>query len=276
MTDKTIDESILYPNSSSEGGFLAEGEPLQGVIDKDATTLKDLGVTHKQIADRLEYVIGRALRIIHMRVFENDDLDYFKEVHNGIDVDGIHVTWTSWMGYQGCPWGCASRKNKGRDNFALSDTDFRMSKDGVVITPSKLLVHLIRSHWFFEGHTKYRLDPADAVKVLGVCPGVDYTPVYDSEWLWSVSSAVYDSETDVNEIIKEYCFRDKEIYDNGTPITLEGHPDVVVRLLGDRMLIVFGGRKNIRGAFVIGGLRLNRINPGISVYHKYENHYVRE
>lgn len=50
-------EEQLKPGRSSQQGFLGEHERLTDVIREDAATLERLGVTHEELADRLEYVV---------------------------------------------------------------------------------------------------------------------------------------------------------------------------------------------------------------------------
>ena len=56
-------EKRMQKGALSETGFLNSGERLKDVIEKDEQTLQRHGITHKQIADRIESMIGKANRL---------------------------------------------------------------------------------------------------------------------------------------------------------------------------------------------------------------------
>lgn len=142
-------EVRCYPGCSSIEGFLRRDEKLQDVINQDEETLKRLNVTYERIADRLQEIQEKAIK----------QWNDFKDVN----VEDLKVKCTGYLGYQDCPWGC-----KGRD--ALSDHDFTIINPAVnqAIFCSQLHPHLIRKHKFFEGHTKYRVDPEIAIRILNI------------------------------------------------------------------------------------------------------------
>lgn len=56
-SQQTINLSVehnMYPGGASRSGFLASGEKLQEIIQKDEETLSRLGVTPEEIITRLE------------------------------------------------------------------------------------------------------------------------------------------------------------------------------------------------------------------------------
>lgn len=132
-------EERLRPNQSSAGGFLGFDENLRDVINEDAQTLQDLGITYVQLADTLEYIVTHP----------DDD-------------HGFMVSTKTYKGHQEDPF---------QDDSTVppySHMDFTITnKYGDSITFSGLLITLIRDYQFFEGKdVPYRLDPADAVRVL--------------------------------------------------------------------------------------------------------------
>jgi len=140
----------MKPGKLSRGGFLGENEKLNEVLKEDNETVKRLGVTHEQIASRIEYfinVIGYPSR-------------------EGKLIDGKYlVGGIAWRGGQKCPWGDAGSMmpHSSRDLFV------RNQELGKQIDFPGGIVHLIREHKFYEGkQSPYRVDPEEAVRVLDI------------------------------------------------------------------------------------------------------------
>lgn len=151
-------EKVMYPGGCSTEGFLAKGEKLYDVFQKDDETLKRLGITYDQIADKLE------------EIAENVTLT---TVHLG----DLIINCACFFGHQECPFGCTEElKEIGKDihdpvlTKTMSSTDFTITHQntGETLFFSGLHAHLIRDHHFFEGNTKYRLDPERAIQILGI------------------------------------------------------------------------------------------------------------
>jgi len=273
---KAFDESVLHPGVRSQEGFLLEWESLREVMTRDEAALKELGITHKQVADRLRYVMGRASHLCWE--IQDDVDDIWKRIDRGFTVGGVKVTWRSWCGYQNCPFGCADDMEcaygiqfpKERHREALSDTDYTMSNAQGSLFVSELLPHLIEHHHFFEGGTKYRVDPAICVKVLDIKPGIDYTPRHAKQAIWSCSHAASGPNMNLEKEFVGYL-EEKDTYENGTIIDL-GRKGVTARQKGDNLLIVADGP--IDGKFVIDGLPVNDFHSGFAFYTKTEFDYV--
>ncbi len=56
-------EKRMQKGALSQSGFLGADERLRSIIDQDNQILRELGVTHKQIGDRLECLVGKARRL---------------------------------------------------------------------------------------------------------------------------------------------------------------------------------------------------------------------
>lgn len=142
-----IEEDLLKPGRLSQAGFLGEDERLIEVIAADEVTLKKLGITFEQVADRIEYFI----------IAVNYPTNKPKI------VDSIYeVTGTSWRGMQECPWG-------DRGEYSNMDFQIKNTKTGESILFPGLIVHLIRKHHFFEGKkSSYRVEPKRVIEVLGI------------------------------------------------------------------------------------------------------------
>jgi hypothetical protein len=160
--------SGLFPGGSSTSGFLAEGERLEDVVERDRQTLRSLGVTHEQVADRLELVLGRAER--------RADL-----VQRGRIVPPwlpwLEVESRAYLGFQSCPF------DGSKQPWAHMDFVLRDHERGLAIALPGLLPHLVREHAFFEGSVQYRTDPARLVDLLRIHEG-DETPTWRTECRW--------------------------------------------------------------------------------------------
>jgi hypothetical protein len=153
-------------------------------------------LTYKQFADRLETLTQKAK--YKCRGLKK----YWDVVKKGITVEEIYkVSWDSYMGYQHCEL-CTDRS-------AASDTDYTITnaKTNKSVFFSHLHLHLIREHSFFEGHTKYRLDPLLCSKVLNIKPNVDYSPDYKSQEFWlQDGGCMIGSCKTIEDYYKEHIF----------------------------------------------------------------------
>lgn len=172
-------EEKMRPGKSSRAGFLGPDESLREVIEGDLATLNKLGITPKQIADRLETIIGKALRLRDLKTRTSELSNYFV-------VEGkFSVNMQGYLGMQECPFrDIGDMCGSGSRDYEIYNED----TDEQIFFPA-LIIHLIRDHHFFEGNTMYRLDPAKAVNVLEIEPGVDYTPQFTSEFVWRQGSS---------------------------------------------------------------------------------------
>ena len=176
-------EFRMRPGNWSEGGFLGPHERLMEVIREDDETLKRIGVTHEQIADKIEELVkaGREWYGIVGRVLIKlgDELEDWIEGFRGLRlgpsdipfvVGNFSITVKRYRGYQLCPWA------KDHDHLCTvgsgpryGDTDFVITNNrtGEELRGPGLIVHLIRDHHFFEGkQSPYRVDPEKAARVF--------------------------------------------------------------------------------------------------------------
>ena len=142
-------EARLRPNQSSMVGFLGQNESLKEVIHQDAETLRRLGLTNEQVADKLEYLVT-----------------------NPRDAHGFKVEARTYRGWQEDPF------QEGWNMPPHSNADFTVTNSaGEAVSFPGLVIKLIRDYQFFEGkRTSYRLDPEEAVRVLQIKPGKEYKP----------------------------------------------------------------------------------------------------
>lgn len=149
-------EKVMQPRASSTAGFLVPGENLYTIYKTDHDTLERLGVTYDQIATKLEEV---------MNACKDNPLEE-------TILGNLIFTPTHYMGWQDCPFGCTEELRE----IHKDEANTTASSDYLVVNAdtkesiffSELHPHLIRDHHFFEGHTKYRLDPERCIRVLNI------------------------------------------------------------------------------------------------------------
>jgi len=184
-------ELRMRPGAVSQAGFLDPTESLVAVTRSDDTTLRALGVTHSQVASRIQRLIGKAKATVERQVklqepgtaeirriiaaynmLGEDPRSDSEKRGPGIRVDEFEVWSHLYNGWQGCPFfldGDVGRLSTA-DTCGDSDRDWivRNTVLNDEIFFSELIIHLLRHHQFCEGHTEYRLDPARTVRVLRI------------------------------------------------------------------------------------------------------------
>jgi len=159
-------EKVMRPGAWSTEGFLSSDEKLYDVYQKDDETLKRLKITYDQVADKLDAII----KFCRNCEWVPEDTGDTCNLHN------LKIKRICYLGYQGCPFGCSGELEELGEGYhdllrkTHSATDFDVTnsvlKESIFF--SELHSHLIRDHHFFEGHTKYRLDPEQCIKVLEI------------------------------------------------------------------------------------------------------------
>ena len=166
----------MQPDGWSQVGFLAPGQNLAEVCQKDAETLKARSITHEQIADRLEAVIMKTNFLLRQsKIFPCQ----------AIIEDKICVpTYMSTHGEQECPFSDLENSHTICGTGSSMITIINLVSKKRLENITELHAHLIRDHHFFEGKHPYRLDPELAIDVLAIQPGVDYKIKTTSETVW--------------------------------------------------------------------------------------------
>jgi len=162
-------EARMRPGAFSESGFLDASERLAEVVERDAAVLARLGVSHEEIADRLERLVCRRLQMENDRstreIMEHSRTHGWVrgyEVAQGI----IAVTPLRYMGHQNCPFEsqdgilCGERSSM--------DSPFYNTVNDKILVVAELALHLIRDHHFFEGSVPYRADPQEILEVIRI------------------------------------------------------------------------------------------------------------
>ena len=152
-------ELRMRPGALSQRGFLGKNEKLSEVLARDAQTLKDLGVTFEEFADRLETLIRAAVATPHRTA----------------RIGNFEIKVTVYPGFQMCPWSPdihhAQCTAGGGVRYASIDWCIRNLHSGKEMCGPGLVVHLIRDHHFFEGfESPFRIDPLELARLLELGP----------------------------------------------------------------------------------------------------------
>ena len=204
-------EKHMQKGEFSQTGFLNSGERLQDIIEKDAQTLKEFGITHKQISDRLESIIGKAHRLAQLaqrgwfraekesvkdspknlwhilgKLFGQESVNQNSEqtpIYNIPLIENLYcVSTVGYYGVQECPF--VNPDGKPCQEMTNFDYVIERPDTNTKISFSGLIIHLIRDHKFFEGTVHYRLEPKQAISLLDIQPNYDYTPSRATEKIW--------------------------------------------------------------------------------------------
>ena len=292
-------EKLMYPASAggtSEAGFLSEDERLIEVYEKDQKTLARLGITFDQVADRLQDIAEKAFHNAHLmsrfHVKNKYGDTYWDLVRRGVPVDGkMSVSFESYMGYQDCPFQpvVTAIGPKG-SKCDMSDTDFTVcvglkNRGGrPSFFFSWLHIHLIRDHHFFEGNTKYRLDPETCVKALDLQPGVSYKPTYTSQTRWKMVSGSCGGEPSLKELldVARECVKlhsspwtnpcSPDLMDGKNIILLP--PALLAWCDGNHLLVVSAEGKE--SETMVNGHELEKFGRGVELYRTNEFTFVED
>jgi hypothetical protein len=139
-------ETLLRYSPLVRGGFLGHDErPLEEILQADQDTLARLGVTIKQIADRMS------------------ELTELGKQRFGAPVlipPCLTVTSEEYKGRIDCPWPNCCRLDKRVTTLCRNDLQ-------QCLRWTDLNIHMIDKHGFFEGRgSAFRLEPEDLVHFL--------------------------------------------------------------------------------------------------------------
>ena len=176
-------ENRMRPGRLSEAGFLGPSERLLERLRTDDEWLRLRGVTHDQIADRLETMIGVASRSWGLALRDPGQRERGQAF---VVYDRFEVEITASCGFQECPFSLGMTPDRtlmwcgeGASNYLIRD---RVTGRSLFVP--HLAIHLIRDHHFFEGETPYRVEPATVTSLLEIEPGFQYVPRTVGEPVW--------------------------------------------------------------------------------------------
>ena len=149
-SERRILENMAAGVLSRDGFLGSDGRPVAEILDADNAAVTELGVTHEDIARRLEQILRTATDALGRPVSVGP---------------GQTAVYREAMGRIPCPWGGCGVVPKGE--VELTD-----ERDRHVLRFTPLSVHLIRAHGFYQGRgSRYRLSPRDLVQRLDMRGG---------------------------------------------------------------------------------------------------------
>jgi len=173
MSESDIErfEKRLFPTDGEHGcfgcssvkGFLANGEKLLTVVNKDLETLKENNLTFQIIINRLRNLVNTA--ILELNKINKKEI---------ILEDKYEIKFVRWMGTQYCPfsnipdnYNCGPFSSVwGACGSSPDSVTIKNLNNNKEIEFCLLSLHLIEDHHFFEGSVKNRLDPLKIMEVI--------------------------------------------------------------------------------------------------------------
>jgi hypothetical protein len=151
-------ERRMRPGAFSQRGFLGPAERLEDVLEADARTLLELGLSAGGLADALERLIHAAEASRRRSARVDDRFEVEVEIFTGFQI---------------CPWAPSPHSGQctagGGVRHASVEWRLRNLDTGERLAGPGLIVHLMRAHSFFEGfESTSRVDPRALARVLGL------------------------------------------------------------------------------------------------------------
>jgi hypothetical protein len=152
-------ESRMRPGRFSQTGFLGPEESLVRVIEDDARTLNELGLSAAELAGTLESLLVAAI----------------DSTPTSTTAGRYIVIIQRYKGPQICPFAPQPHKNPclGPGDRRLASIDWRITnpRNGLKLQGPGLIAHLIAAHSFFEGtKSPYRVPPKNLAQLLELGP----------------------------------------------------------------------------------------------------------
>lgn len=148
-------EARMRPGNFSQAGFLGAQESLRQVLEADARTLTELGVSADALADSLGQLLDAAIT----------------STRTITSAGPYKVRLKRYKGPQICPFAPQPHENpcpgRGDKRFASIDWNISNPRNGIHLSGPGLIVHLIAAHSFFEGlASPYRVPPHKLAELL--------------------------------------------------------------------------------------------------------------
>ena len=148
--EHAIAQANMRPGVITLYGFLGpDDRNLIDILTEDDGEVKRLGLTHEQIAGRMEELRDKGA----------EGLGEFVDVepHFEVRVESVR-------GKLPCPFGDPGLHRK-------TNTEVRNQASGKEVVYSDLQIHLIARHGFYQGkESTFRLSPGDLAEVLEISP----------------------------------------------------------------------------------------------------------
>jgi hypothetical protein len=163
-------------------GLLGEDEDGAGLRRADHAFLRSVGITTDQIADRLDYVLGRAERLRDLALRERLVPSEYGEMP--VVVEGRYqVSWIPVREREACPLGSLGAPCR-EDCSTLTIYTVRDVTTGESLFPRAATAHFVRAHGFFEGGKARRAAPDALVRFFRTTPASSGRPVWTKERVW--------------------------------------------------------------------------------------------
>gem|GEM_PF-2741307 len=131
----------------SNAGFLGKDESLLDVLARDNDTVRELGLTHRQLAEVLNQIVSNSSGYDNKQII--------------IEGRSYTVSSVSWRGLQNSPFQDNTQTNR--------DYTVTNSNTGESIKFSGLLPEMIGRYGFYEGEgTSYRLSPESIISFFSL------------------------------------------------------------------------------------------------------------
>ena len=196
-------ELYLMPEKTSPRDKDNTHESLRELIENDTNTLDRYGITHTQVGDRLDSLIGKMLR--RCEILRREGRNFFASMEAGVQVGQFTIE-AQYEGIEICPFTeRTTLRQYGTEPCGKSNKSYLIHNktDGANLQVHGLTPHLIRDHHFFGSSIYLRVEPEDAISTLELEPGVDYTPLKAKEIIWE--PGFYTSGTDdIDENLKRF------------------------------------------------------------------------
>jgi hypothetical protein len=153
-------EARMRPGAWSQSGFLGPKETLIEVLDADARTMADIGVSAATLAARLDELITTVKAVPTRTALIDGRFDVRIEVFRGFQL----CPWTPDPQHGQCTAGTGVRHASSR--WWIRNRIRRADLRG-----PGLIAHLIDAHGFFEGRqVEGRVEPIELARLLELAP----------------------------------------------------------------------------------------------------------
>jgi hypothetical protein len=203
----------------SQFGFLKEEQTLHETITTDLAYLQSVGITCRQISDRLKYLIRAADTVPsagYLTIkpkFPRPQGWILHSVNSSVIADEhgkyeIHIA--TFNSAQECPFqkeSSARREHFGYQ-YGAQEVILVNCQTKAQLRFSTLLPHLIKRHAFFEGPgLTYRLEPAALIEFLQLKIGINYKPQKILVQSWEFSTTLSMS----SPLLRNWIFNQKPL-----------------------------------------------------------------
>ena len=292
-------EERMRPGQMSTGGFLTLTESLLDVYNADVAVIGRNGISYEQIGKCLWNYIIRASQmksdfpISKLKDVSKDTKGYglsgknLRAFDKGTKInDEIVVFSCGWHGSQFCPFPCPVGDDKPSEHSWTKHCPHGGSREYLVynlsqkdyIVFSELHEHLIKDHHFFEGHTSFRVEPEQLIRVLNISATKNYDlqSVMKSSWSWtSSSSGSFVHEQEEKNLVWKLLDEEYQVF---VGVTNEEKDEMKFKILNSHHKTHRGGVKVEEKTYRIGedDFKINLWSDRVGYTRIYYKEYLLE